>query len=253
MLDRWFIHKDPDDTPIYVEIPPVADPKAYYTFFLNHHQPEPTTNPITKGTARLLRQLITWIPSTPNDTHPFVLAYPDFDVQNFLVSADTGELLGIIDWDGVSAVPRTVGNERYPGWLTRDWDPAMYGYEESMDAGVEPDGVWEDSPACLARWREVYEGTMTGYVAERRGGGESRVGFCRMSLITENLAIAACDVRCRDAILRKIVGEIWVVGGYTPALDFMALVERFAEGDVGGGTLEMLKKGFGILLSKEGL
>ncbi len=73
----------------------------------------------------LLRQLINWIPD-PSGVNSFVLTHRDFDIQNLIVSED-GELRGIIDWDGVAAVPRTLGNERYPEWLTRDWDPGMYG------------------------------------------------------------------------------------------------------------------------------
>lgn len=69
----------------------------------------PEQNPISRGLALLLRQLITWIPESSGIDHPFVLAHPDFDIQNFLVSAE-GELKGIIDWDGVAAVPRTLGN-----------------------------------------------------------------------------------------------------------------------------------------------
>lgn len=80
---------------------------------------------------------------------PFVLVHPDFDIQNFIVSEE-GELQGIIDWDGVTAEPRSLGNERYPEWFSRDWDPDMYGYKESMEHGVEPECVWEDSPEFLA-------------------------------------------------------------------------------------------------------
>lgn len=115
MLDRWFIHKDPNDDTIYIECAASSDPKAYYTLMLDIH---PEQNPLPKGLAMLLRQLVSWI-SEPSRMDPFVLAHPDFDIQNFIVSED-GELRGIIDWDGVAAVPRTLGNERYPGWLTRD-------------------------------------------------------------------------------------------------------------------------------------
>ena len=52
----------------------------------------------------------------------YVFAHPDFDLQNILVTKE-GRLCGIIDWDGVAAVPRCVGCERYPLWLTVDLDP----------------------------------------------------------------------------------------------------------------------------------
>ena len=205
MLDRWFIHKDPDDDPLYIECAASSDPKAFYTLMLDIH---PELTPVPKGLAMLLRQLITWIPE-PSRMDPFVLAHPDFDIQNFIVSEE-GELQGIIDWDGVAAVPRTLGNERYPGWLTGDWDPAMYGYKESMEYGVEPEGVWEDSPECLAYYRDIYDGIMARHCMERRG---SEANLCRVSLITENLAIATDDPQCRNAILHKMMHEIWTSAG----------------------------------------
>ncbi|KAK0614677.1 hypothetical protein B0T14DRAFT_570586 [Immersiella caudata] len=57
----------------------------------------------------------------PDDIDPFILAHSDPDIQNSIVS-ENGELQGIIDWDGVAAVPRPVGNRSYPRWPTRDWD-----------------------------------------------------------------------------------------------------------------------------------
>lgn len=246
MLDRWFVYNDPDDDPIYAECAVSSDPKAHYTFMLDKY---PQQNTIPKGVEMLLRQLISWIPE-PSGIDPFVLTHPDFHIQNCIVSEE-GELRGLIDWDGVAAVPRTLGNERYPGWLTRDWDPTMYGYKESMEEGVEPEGVWEDSPDCLAHYRGVYDDTMAKYRAERgRGSGAN---LCRMSLITDNLAIAAHDPRCRDAILREMVQKIWTAAGQSVELSFMGLATMFAEGNADAVVMETLRKGFDALLAKEGL
>lgn len=248
MLDRWFIHKDPSDDPIYIEQPVSSDPQAYYTFMLDSH---PDQKPIPKGLALLLRQLITWIPQ-PNDIDPFVLAHPDVDIQNFLVSAE-GDLKGIIDWDGVAAVPRALGNERYPGWLTRDWDPAMYGYTESMDHGDEPEGVWEDSPETLASYRRIYEGLVSENCTGGKGSSESGASLCRMSLITENLFIAVNDPACRNDILRKVVAEIWIAAGKGEPPDIRELAAMFVEDNVEDGVMDILCLGFKTLLEKEGL
>lgn len=164
MFDRWFVHEDPDNDPIYIECVASSDPKAYYTLMLDMH---PEQNQVPKGLAMLLRQLISWIPE-PSRMDPFILAHPDFDTQNLIVSEE-GELQGLIDWDGVAALPRTLGNERYPRWLTRDWDPATYGYQEPMKKGVEPEGVREDSPESLAYYRGIYDGIMAKHCMERRG------------------------------------------------------------------------------------
>ncbi|KAK1769115.1 hypothetical protein QBC33DRAFT_532301 [Phialemonium atrogriseum] len=246
MLDRWFVHKDPDDDPVYVECAASSDPKAYFTLMLDRY---PEQNPVPKGVAMLLRRLISWIPE-PVGMDPFVLAHPDFDIQNVIVSEE-GEL-GLIDWDGVAAVPRSLGNERYPGWLTRDWDPAMYGYKESMDHGLEPEGVWGDSPECLAYYRGVYDGMVARHDRSERGRGADP-NLCRMSLITDNLAIAAHDPRCRNGIIRKMVNEIWAAAGRGGELDFKDLAIMFAESNVDVAVMETLSKGFDALLSREGL
>lgn len=244
MLDRWFVHIDPDDDPIYAECAASSDPKAYYTFMLDKY---PQQNPIPKGVEMLLRQLISWIPE-PSGMHPFVLTHPDFDIQNCIVSED-GELQGLIDLDGVAALPRTLGNERYPRWLTRDWDPTVYWYEESMEDGVEPEGVREDSPDCLAYYRGVYDDTMVKYRAER-GGGSTPTSA--VSLITDNLAIAAHDPRCRNAILREMVQNICTAAGQSAELSLMELATMFDDGNVDAVVMETLRKGFDALLAKKG-
>lgn len=196
----------------------------------------------------LLRQLNSWVPD-PSTMDLFVLAHPDFDIQNFVVSEE-GELRGVIDWDRVVAVPRTLGNESCLGWLTRDWDPAMYGYQESMEHGVEPEGAWENSPKSFAYYRGIYDGIMAKYRMERR---ESEANFCRMSLITENLAIAVDAAQCRDAVLHKMVHEIWAVAGRGGQLDYTELADMFAESNVDDMVMETFHRGFNILLLKERL
>ncbi|PTB65132.1 hypothetical protein BBK36DRAFT_1122360 [Trichoderma citrinoviride] len=77
----------------------------------------------------------------------FVLCLPDFDSQNVLVD-DQGAVTGLIDWDLVQTMPRCMGYARYPGWITRDWDPLMYGWPHMPDS--------EDSPEALHRYRAHY-------------------------------------------------------------------------------------------------
>ena len=79
---------------------------------------------------------------------PIVLSHPDFNIQNCIVFT-VGELKRIIDWTGVYAVLRSFSSKSYPMWLVRDWFPVIYVYDESMDQGMEPESVLEDSPASL--------------------------------------------------------------------------------------------------------
>jgi aminoglycoside phosphotransferase (APT) family kinase protein len=101
-----------------------------------------------KADVAILRLAIDSIPAhlTARDDGSFVLAHPTLDAQNILVD-DAGQITGLIDWDGVQTMPRAYGFCSYPSWITRDWDPIMYGYS---------DPELEDSPEKLSRYRQVY-------------------------------------------------------------------------------------------------
>ena len=66
-----------------------------------------------------------------------------------LVSED-GTLIGLIDWDNVHTVPCCIGYQRYPSWITRDWDPNKYGH------GI-PGCRTENSPEELEHFRKIYD------------------------------------------------------------------------------------------------
>ena len=202
---------DETETVVFAEWEPTTDPSKYYTRALDlHHQ----DHAYSRGVEELLRKLISWNPepAVSGGAHPFVFAHPDFDIQNFIVDTD-GRLKGIIDWDGVEAVPRSIGNDSLPGWLTRDWDPVMYVYEpamgdeEALRRGYQPDTLWEDSEEALAEYRAVYADLIAKHTPRLRAASAARVS--RRSLVSENLAIAASDPVCRSRILDKIVSEMW--------------------------------------------
>ena len=125
MLNR-LRNEDEEEAPILFEAGPFRCQKDYFLCKLDQRQVPP--DKFSQGFHKLLRLFLSWIPYSDNAEQPsFVLAHPDYDIQNFIVSTE-GELRGVIDWDGVTAIPTCLGNERYPSWLTRDWDPMMYGY-----------------------------------------------------------------------------------------------------------------------------
>jgi hypothetical protein len=218
-----------------------------YDYFVDGLKKENEPSIFNKGLASLVKLLISCIPSHPH-AQPFVLVHPDYNIQNFLVS-DDGELQGIIDWDGASAAPRSVGPEGYPDWLTRDWDPMMYGYKASMDEGVKPRGVWEDSPECLRKYRAVYR-DMVAKARETmaRDGVDAdvlpEVDITRSSLMVQNLHIAAGSSMCRTHIAMKIVGEIaGLPEGDDALLHFFDLVNDFGAGKVDDDVIRDLKAG----------
>lgn len=203
MLKR-LINNDPDESPVYIEAGPFSDPKAYYTCRLDHRGEQDKT--FETGELKLLQMFFDSMQEPCDGQKPFVLAHPDFDIQNFLVSED-GELLGIIDWDGVCSVPRTVGNERFPGWLTRDWDPTVYLWNEDMEQGIKPDGiVWEDSPDALKQFRYVYASVMRTH--QHNEAGTTTATLTTNSLIYENLLIAAGEPLSMTEIVMKAFKEI---------------------------------------------
>ncbi|KAL1970144.1 hypothetical protein VTN77DRAFT_6549 [Rasamsonia byssochlamydoides] len=159
MLDRLRTD-DPDETAIYAELGLFANSRSFYTSMLDRRHEPPSL--FGRGQLQLLRMFLNWIPEPRDGRKEFVLTHPDFDIQNVIVSKDGH--LRLIDWDGVAAVPRSVGNERYPNWLTRDWDPSMYGWKPEMEQDPAPNGFWEDSPETLAFYRAVYNDIMRFYL-----------------------------------------------------------------------------------------
>ena len=120
----------------------------------------------------------------------------------------------------------------------------MYYYNASMENREEPEGLWEDSPATLAEYCRVYDRP----IVEHRAEGHPN--FCRMSLFTDNLAIAAHDPSCRNGILQKMVEERWAaLGKIEPG--FTEISSAFVEGNVDDDLKQALKSGIDTRLSKE--
>jgi hypothetical protein len=105
--------------------------------------------------------------------------------------------------------------------------PAKYGYKKSMDEGVEPEGVCEDSPEQLTYYRAIYNDTVQQGRLEM--AQYSNTGLTRISLITDNSAIAIRDPRCRKGILEKGILEISKIVEPTVDLDFFDIGTRLGE------------------------
>lgn len=216
MLDRDRTD-DLDESFVFCEVGPFTDSKEFLLCMLDRRLPPP--DQFGHGIYKLLRLFIDWFPSVDYAQEPeFVLSHPDLDLQNILISPE-GELRGVIDWDGVGTVPRCVGNERYPSWLTRDWDPAKYGYGYGR-AGADAEYL-ENSPEELARYRAMYLQFMEQCLT-KDGGSKGSFSECtinsilsdgsakitRRSIVVENLQIAADDPVCTFEIVNKIFDEV---------------------------------------------
>ncbi|KAH0602458.1 uncharacterized protein H6S33_008797 [Morchella sextelata] len=175
-----------DTGPLFKMIGPFTNSQEYLTALLDGQgSPE---SPYSIGMHKLLRMMIKCLPLSQPDKgeESFEIAHPDFGGQNFLVSED-GTLTAVIDWDNVHTSPLWIGCRSYPAWLTRDWDPIMYGYGN-------PNCVSEDSPEKLEAYRKYYAEKMASLGSAR---------FTTKSHLYESIAIAASSPLCIYEIVDK--------------------------------------------------
>ena len=210
---------------------PFSDFKSFMLYHLDlRKDPEAAKDPkaYKLGIDMLLRLFVDWLPSDYDSDYkpPFVLTHPDLGFQNVLVSEE-GHLLSLIDWDGVSSVPRCLGNERYPSWLTRDWDPVAYAYSSEREADIalrkdEDDcPMPENSPEELRHYRAMYasifaklkstpitNSTLTSVSSPDSQHDNTATKTTRHSLILDNLGIAISDETTTFYIVEKIYNEM---------------------------------------------
>ena len=189
---------------LYCEKGPIKDPAASFLFMLDRRGIREGDGPLDLGSHEIIRMFTEWTlekAENANDrSGKFVLAHPDFAVQNFLVE-DDGTLCGIIDWDGVAAVPLSIGCLKYPDWLMSDWHP-LYNY----CPGVV--GQHVDSPEDLATYRTMYaqfvEASST-FVCGSSKAGKLNADITRRSLIAGSLDVGAQDPEFTE----KMIGIIF--------------------------------------------
>ncbi|KAH6894197.1 hypothetical protein B0T10DRAFT_558352 [Thelonectria olida] len=252
LLDRWYVKGDPSDDPIYAEHQVCGDVKEWYEFIPDLH---PREVKYPKGIVQLLRWMINWLPEPMGFDHRCVLAHPDLDMQNIIVN-ENGELQGIIDWDGVCMVPRSMGNRSYPKWLTQDWNPFGYMYSEPTEE-ADPSTKQaccsgsDDSPSVLKDYRTIYRFLLTIFESnEEECFGEDTT---RMSLISTNLFTAAQNPQCRVDIVVKLLEESFATLKTGKEFDLYYVPYHSGEGliDEKSGIIMMFKEGFLNLLDKE--
>jgi hypothetical protein len=250
MLERLRTNND-DETPLFYTAGPFLSPQAFCRHAIDRE--DPPTKPLHQGVQKLLQLFLDWIPHLQAEI-PFVLTHPDFNFQNVLVSSQ-GRLQSLIDWDGVTAVPRSIGNEKLPSFLTRDWDPAMYGWNENMERGIQLLGLWEDSPETLQRYRRIYQELFKAHLSSTSDINRS---MTKLSLYVENLVIAAEDTVCRFEVVKKFLEEtLPLTLSLAEVGEREKLMKNFNVFDISSGlvdgTLEqrfidLLRRGFEALL-----
>jgi len=207
-----------DEAP-FCDIGPFHDLRDYLLHMIKGHRP-----PIERfgiGINRMLALFIEWLPEHYVKA-PFGLAHPDYDLQNVLVDED-GTVCGLIDWDGVAAVPRSIGCQSYPKWLTHDWDPFFYDYDIESRKLYHECGPSEHSPEELAHYRAMYakfmEKALTGQPHGKakstavespchQPDSSNNSEVTRKSLLIGSLSAAAWNPLSTDEIVVKIFDDI---------------------------------------------
>lgn len=207
-----------NDEDITYERGPFSDPKAYFMSNLDRSDPAFRADAYDRGTDMCLRLFVEWaFADGHNHNRRFVLTHPDLDVQNVLV-ADDGTITGLIDWDGVAAVPREIGCTQYPLWLMRDWVPLRYNYDTDNGKAFADAGYQESSPSELASYRAFYAQLMEVEIAKMTGGSNilSTLGtlpkheakLTHRSLIMRNLDLSAGDPWAALGTINHIIDQI---------------------------------------------
>jgi hypothetical protein len=213
-VDMWTVREEtdeeePDD--LLIEKDPSRDPLDSLLFMLHRRGLETQSNARGRGIDMSLKLFTEWARERALIKGPgFVLAHPDFDIQNILVDRD-GALCGILDWDGVAFVPYSVGCLKYPMFLTRDWCLDDYNFDPKTGGKKWTDGYVENSPEELTRYRTMYALFVEAAfptVLWGRGTIKAYGDVTRGSTLTASLAMADQYPQCIEGIMKSIYNGI---------------------------------------------
>ena len=182
---------------VWCEKGPTADPSNYLLFNLNRRGYQEGDSEYTRGVHELTRLFAKWALDLSQKMFPqgqqFVLTHPDLDFQNILVLED-GTLTGVLDWDGVAAVPLSVGCLKFPNWLVRDWDPTNYNWNVEDHVPNLLSGRPENTPDELVAYRAMYAQFIEMLLPSNSANdtaGKMGANLTRLSLISLSLEMAA--------------------------------------------------------------
>ncbi|KAF7299134.1 APH domain-containing protein [Mycena indigotica] len=152
-------------------------------------------NPKSHYDRACVKIIETMLPHLPQTAPHYTLTMPDFDSQNVMVDGE-GNITGLIDWDNARTKPDYLGFARFPGWITRDWDPLMYGWPHSDN---------ENSPEELNKYRQYYFDEMKTILAAI---GSTDYYLTEKAHVFEALVIAMANEHHTIPICAKFVAEV---------------------------------------------
>jgi aminoglycoside phosphotransferase (APT) family kinase protein len=172
------------------------------------------------------------IPIYMNGRGKTYIAHPDFAWHNIFVD-DDANITAFIDWDSLTITSCSLGFGRYPSWLTRDWDPAMYGYQD--DEEIPDDMVEESTPEELSRYRQHYASAFRRLAVPHYDPRETQ-----LSHVVEAIHIGSGSRLSRDWIVPKLLCHAF--RGKVP-FNYKDFVGEYSAGN-GESTIEVIKEGF---------
>lgn len=149
----------------------------------------------------ILRRALKSIPDSLVSDRKFRLSFSDFNYQNILVDPSNYRIIGFIDWDRVHTDSASAGCARFPSWITRDWDPLMYEYQEGQDLG-EGGTLFEESPETLSKYRQLYAAEFIKHASNFEGFDPQMI---KLSHILEAICIALTSPLNRREIIDKLL------------------------------------------------
>ena len=208
-------HSEPSGNALFAKKGPFKDPMDFLLFNLNPQEAMYRDSADVRGLHESLRLFTQWtLEPVSGDRFPFVLGHPDFDLQNVLVKED-GTLCGILDWDGVGAVPHTVGCLRYPLWLTRDWEPSNYNYDAVTGGRKSKTERWENSPVENECYRAMYAQFIEAELSHQRMD-KSTAKITRLSLLAGVLESADTVPEFLYETIQNLYGKVGEAVGEEP-------------------------------------
>ena len=163
------------------------------------------------------------------------IAHPDLAWHNIFVD-DDANVTAFIDWDCLAITTCSLGFGRYPSWLTRDWDPAMYAYEDDAEASEVV--AQESTPVELSRYRKHYASAFHQFAPSDHDPRESRLAH-----IVEAIEIGTGSRFSRDWIVPKLL--VHAFRGRIP-FNYKDFAEEYTAGK-GERTIRLIKDGFANL------
>lgn len=238
----------PDDHMPFFDLGPCDNVQDFFLTLLKRHREK--KDPFSRGLDKMLRLFIEWLPDMRTDL-PFGLSHLDCDLQNILVKED-GSICGLIDWDGVAAVPHSVGCQSLPKFLIRDWDLFFYNWDFDANRINDDDERDENSPEELARYRGVYAQAMESCLTAKHHRtpdlGNSVVDrnksrMTRQSLLIGSLYTAVREPLSTTKILFDIFDKIEAITDNRPIVPTSELIQESRIAETDNTRIEKLHQG----------